>query len=195
MYDCDTIRAPGMDESQSTSPKGEGDEEARMPLSTVVRVKEVFVRKGREWGFVLRGTTTQFGSLSLRVYTCSIDSITKGGPAEVSCCLRGCGSRKRVSAQCHMGVRTVYGLFACYGFTFYSWNVNSSSAFQSLIAYIGRLWYGSVGSRALFNEYTHSSECPLLTTRAFLHFCLVIPRRRPLCHNSHHVFVPATVQA
>ena len=55
-----------------------------MPLSTVVRVKEVFIRKGREWGFVLRGTTTQSGSLNLRLYTCSIDSITSGGSAEVS---------------------------------------------------------------------------------------------------------------
>ena len=59
--------------------------EGRKPtLAVVLRVKEVILKKKIEWGFVLRGTTTQYGS-SLRIYTCRIDKVNQGGPAEVSC--------------------------------------------------------------------------------------------------------------
>lgn len=138
-----------MEDSEPSSSQG-GDDGGRTPLPTVVRVKEVFVRKGREWGFVLRGTTTQFGSLNLRVYTCSIDSITLGGPAEVSCRLIVCGSRKQVSAQRNVPCRAMHGLFACFGFTCRSWNVNSCMrVFSECVACD---WYGSVGNRAFLDK-------------------------------------------
>ena len=60
-------------------------EDGKPKLAVVLRVKEVILRKKNEWGFVLRGTTTQYGS-SLKIYTCKIDKVNQGGPADVSIC-------------------------------------------------------------------------------------------------------------
>ena len=62
-------------------------EGSKPTLAVVLRVKEVTLKKKSEWGFVLRGTTTQYGS-SLRIYTCRIDKVNQGGPADVSCSKR-----------------------------------------------------------------------------------------------------------
>jgi hypothetical protein len=56
-------------------------EDGKPKLAVVLRVKEVILRKKNEWGFVLRGTTTQYGS-SLKIYTCKIDKVNQGGPAD-----------------------------------------------------------------------------------------------------------------
>ena len=58
------------------------EEEGAPKLSAIVRPKEVTLKKGKEWGLVLRGTTKLYGS-SLELYTCRIDNVTPGGPAEV----------------------------------------------------------------------------------------------------------------
>ena len=59
------------------------EERPKPQLAIVLRVKDVIIKKKNEWGFVLRGTTTQYGS-SLRIYTCRIEKVNQGGPADVS---------------------------------------------------------------------------------------------------------------
>lgn len=72
------------------------------PLPSVLAIKDCVLRKrppgsvGPGWGFVLRGTSSEFAE-GTRVYTCHIESVNENGPAKVSQLrlngsLMGCGS-------------------------------------------------------------------------------------------------------
>ena len=59
------------------------------PLPLLVRVWECVLCKrsqnsaGAGWGFVLRGTTSEFAE-GTRIYTCHVESVTSNGAASVS---------------------------------------------------------------------------------------------------------------
>ncbi len=75
------------------------------PLPLVVAVRECVLRKrppksvGPGWGFVLRGTSSEFAE-GTKVYTCHIESVNDSGPAKVSQ-LRSINSLMGVAGAAH----------------------------------------------------------------------------------------------
>ena len=62
--------------------------ESTPPLPAVINVRECVLRKrppnlvGPGWGFVLRGTTSEFAE-GRKIYTCHIESVHESGTAKV----------------------------------------------------------------------------------------------------------------
>ena len=62
--------------------------ESAPPLPAVISVRECVLRKrppnsvGPGWGFVLRGTTSEFAE-GTKIYTCHIESVHESGTAKV----------------------------------------------------------------------------------------------------------------